>query len=160
MTKSGLREQARMMRRQGESIPAIAASLGAARSSVSEWVRDIEITEEQLAALRARQRRNSGQARGSAENQRRFRSKRESYQNEGRVRAREGDPLHLMGCMLYWAEGAKKRNSVYFVNSDPDMHRLFMRFLRREFDVQPSDCSIYIQTHAHDAEEIERVERH
>jgi transposase len=69
MTKSELREQARMMRRQGESIAAIAASLGAARSSVSEWVRDIEITAEQLAALRARQQRNSGQARGSAENQ-------------------------------------------------------------------------------------------
>lgn len=158
MTKMEVREQARTMRMQGESISVIASALGAAKSSVSEWVRDIELTEEQAAALQARQRHNAGQGRGSAENRKRHYSRRERYQNEGRMRARQGDPLHLMGCMLYWAEGAKKRNSVYFVNSDPEMHRLFMRFLRYEFGVQPTDCSIYIQTHADKVDDIRQIE--
>lgn len=36
--------------------------------------------------------------------------------------------LHLAGCMLYWAEGAKSRNTIEFANSDPNMVRLFCRF--------------------------------
>jgi len=31
--------------------------------------------------------------------------------------------------MLYWAEGAKGRNTVKFVNSDPQMVWFFRRFL-------------------------------
>lgn len=30
---------------------------------------------------------------------------------------------HIAGCMLYWAEGSKSRNSIQFVNSDPAMVR-------------------------------------
>ena len=33
--------------------------------------------------------------------------------------------------MLYWAEGSKRRNCVEFTNSDPDMMRRFVKFLRR-----------------------------
>ena len=35
-----------------------------------------------------------------------------------------------MGCMLHWAEGSKDRNRVVFTNSDPEMLRAFLRFLR------------------------------
>jgi hypothetical protein len=50
-------------------------------------------------------------------------------QLEGRAMARRGEPLHLSGCMLYWAEGSKTRNNVILVNSDPYMLRFFKRFL-------------------------------
>jgi hypothetical protein len=33
--------------------------------------------------------------------------------------------------MLFWAEGSRRRNSVVFTNSDVEMHRVFLRFLRR-----------------------------
>jgi hypothetical protein len=58
------------------------------------------------------------------------------YQQEGRERARRGEPLHLIGCMLYWAEGSKSRNTVAFVNSDPDMVSVFLRFLRECYGVE------------------------
>ncbi|PIR45221.1 MAG: hypothetical protein COV10_00545 [Candidatus Vogelbacteria bacterium CG10_big_fil_rev_8_21_14_0_10_51_16] len=38
--------------------------------------------------------------------------------------------LKVAGVMLYWGEGAKGHGSVRFANSDPDMIRLFLRFLR------------------------------
>src|SRR3989339_604550 len=46
--------------------------------------------------------------------------------------------IKLLGTMLYWAEGYKGNetsgyNSVDFANSDPDMIKLFMLFLRRAF---------------------------
>jgi hypothetical protein len=42
----------------------------------------------------------------------------------------EDEKLRLSGVMLYWAEGCKGRGTVKFVNSDPDMIRLFIKFLR------------------------------
>ena len=44
--------------------------------------------------------------------------------------------LKLAGVMLYWAEGAKGGGTVKFVNSDPAMIKLFLRFLREV-------CGIY-----------------
>ncbi len=37
--------------------------------------------------------------------------------------------------MLYWAEGSKDRNAAKITNSDPELLRFFVRFLRRYFDV-------------------------
>lgn len=44
--------------------------------------------------------------------------------------------------MLYWAEGSKDRNTFYFVNSDANMLRLCMRFLREEMAVGEDDFTI------------------
>lgn len=35
--------------------------------------------------------------------------------------------------MLFWAEGSRNRHVVEFVNSDPEMVRFFVAFLRRWF---------------------------
>jgi hypothetical protein len=49
----------------------------------------------------------------------RRRAERRAYQEHGRALARRGDPLHAIGCMLYWAEGDKRRNQARLSNSDP-----------------------------------------
>jgi hypothetical protein len=49
--------------------------------------------------------------------------------------AKVDEPLHWAGCMLFWAEGSKKRNAVTFTNSDDDMMRFFLRFLRECYGV-------------------------
>lgn len=41
------------------------------------------------------------------------------------------EKLRLAGVMLYWAEGCKGWGTVKFVNSDPDMVKLFLSFLRK-----------------------------
>jgi hypothetical protein len=65
----------------------------------------------------------------------------------------------MAGCMLYWGEGAKNRNSVRFSNSDPEMMRFFVGFLRRFFGVPDQairvSCNLYAD-HAERAVEIER----
>ncbi|HXG75429.1 MAG TPA: hypothetical protein VNJ53_02555 [Gaiellaceae bacterium] len=38
--------------------------------------------------------------------------------------------------MLFWAEGSKARNAVTFTNSDPDLVRFFVDFLRVTFGVE------------------------
>lgn len=37
--------------------------------------------------------------------------------------------------MLFWAEGSRNKNAVLFTNSDPDMIRFFVQFLRTCFNV-------------------------
>ena len=36
--------------------------------------------------------------------------------------------------MLYWAEGSRNRNRVVFTNSDSEMARFFVEFIREFFD--------------------------
>jgi len=135
MTKQEEREEARRLRRQGMSIIVIAKLLKVAKSSVSDWCRDISLTEDQEEALRYSNERYEAQAKGAKANVEIHREKRRLYQEEGRQKAREGDALHLAGCMLYWAEGAKDRSRVVLVNSDADMLKTFMQFLRESLNV-------------------------
>jgi hypothetical protein len=46
------------------------------------------------------------------------------------------EDLKTAGVMLYWGEGAKSGNVVKFVNSDPEMIRTFLSFLRKVCGVQ------------------------
>ena len=61
--------------------------------------------------------------------------------------------------MLYWAEGGKSQ-SLTFVNSDPNMILLFLRFLREELLVDDSVITVRIICHAIDPQEIARIEQY
>lgn len=152
------REKARQMRRQGLSINAIVKAVGASKGAVSMWVRDIALTEEQKIELKRNQYRWGAQNRGAQVNRQRFLEHRQAAQELGRLKAKEGHPLHLAGCMLYWAEGAKNRNNLYFVNSDPDMMQFFVKFLRETLNVQDDEMSITI--HCHNPNDVERIENY
>lgn len=159
MAKRELREKARQLRQvDGMSVRDIAETLGVAKSSVSTWVRDIILTASQVEALKAKQHLYGAQNEGARTNSKKFRKKRMAYQQIGRERARTGSRLHQTGCMLYWAEGAKKKNVVYFVNSDPNMMVLFMRFLREELFVEDDRISVHIHCHTNDPDRMRGIE--
>ena len=156
--KVDLRQKARELRQQGWSVRQITHTLKVSKSSVSLWVRDIEISEQQKNDLHQHQRQFAELNTGSQVNRERHRKRRLSFQEAGRKKAREGSPLHLAGCMLYWAEGAKGRNGIYFVNADSNMVVFFMRFLREEFHVENDAVAVRIHCHTHDEQEIRRIE--
>jgi transcriptional regulator with XRE-family HTH domain len=161
--KDDLRAEARRLRQeQGLSVKQIAATLNVAQSSVSTWVRDVELTEEQRADLEVRRRNHlpTIRTRASATNVGKFRALREAYQNEGRERARQGDPLHLAGCMLFWAEGTKGRNALSFINSDPGMLSFYIRFLREALQVQPDDIVVHINCYLNNGLSLDEIESH
>lgn len=137
-------EKARELRSAGASIKQIAAAVGASPSSVSGWVRDIALTAEQRAALDERVRRNGGHPRAYEVLSSRARDKRIAGQRDGRERAAAGSPLHQAGCMLYWAEGSKQRNTVTFTNADADMVAFFLRFLREEYGVRDDQVALTV----------------
>lgn len=164
MMKPAERSQARVLRRDGWSHKRIAALLGVSPASVHAWTRDIQLTAEQIAHnLRGPTGPQSPQvvARRAASCSATCRAKRLAYQEEGRARARAGgDPLHLQGCMLYWAEGSKKRNVVAFTNSELPMVRMFLCFLRTCMSVQDARLRLALNVYTNNGLSIDDIEEH
>jgi transposase len=106
--KTAAQEEARRLRHEGMSVRRIAKQLDVSPASVSLWVRDIVLSDEQRTSLKEAQHKfRPGPHKGSETNMLKHREIRRSYQAEGRAKALERDPLHIAGCMLFWAEGKK-----------------------------------------------------
>jgi hypothetical protein len=156
-TKELERTHARELRGRGLSIEEIARVTGVSVSSVSNWVRDVPLDEEHRVALRRRV--VDGHRRGSEANRAQARSRRRSFQARGRATALLGDPMHAAGAMLYWAEGSRQRNAVVFTNSDPDMVRYFVRYLRRCFGVTDESFALTCNLFADHVEGQRQIEQ-
>jgi transcriptional regulator with XRE-family HTH domain len=153
------REEARRLRREeGLAMRVIAARLGVAVSTVSLWTRDIVLTEEQHERLRAANPIYNRQLRGQAGRSASARASRLAAQEHGRLRARKADPAHLLGCMLYWAEGTKDRNVVAFTNSDPAMMRAFLAFLRGCYGVPDERVALAVNCHLNNGLPLVEIE--
>lgn len=158
--KTKERARAREMRqREGCSIKDIARRLQVSTSSVSLWVRDIELTPEQHEALMGENALYERQVKGRTVAAARRRAERNQAQARGRELARRAESLHVAGCMLYWAEGSKSRNQVQFSNSDPDMVRLFVTFLRTYFDVADESIRISCYLYADHVDHQREIEQ-
>jgi hypothetical protein len=136
-----IRDRARKLRSEGRSIKAIARELHIAQSTASLWVRDVPLTPEQRERL---DRLTERQLAGLRMNVHRTREARLDAQELGRTIARIEEPLHVAGCMLFWAEGSKARNRVTFTNADDGMMQFFVRFLRVLFDVPDEKITLSI----------------
>jgi hypothetical protein len=153
--------RARELRAAGMPYRAIAEALGVSVNSAYRWTHDIPLTAEQ-------RRRNLRGPTGplNPERVRRHvawwvahcRERRAVCQAEGRATAREGDPLHLAGCMLYWAEGAKARTAIQFTNSDARMVLLFRRFLTDCLGVDRSTIRMSLNVYTNNGLSIEQIE--
>ena len=152
------REAARALRRSGASLRSISLAVGAAPSTVSLWVRDLPLAEAALARLEAadpvRSRRRTGQLAWS----RQSRAARLAAQQAGRRMAQAGDPLHLAGCMLYWAEGSKQRSAVTFTNADPEMMRFFLRFVRECYGATDEQTRLSVNCHLGNGLTLDEIE--
>jgi hypothetical protein len=140
----------------------IAACLGLSPSSAYAWTSDIELTDEQKAVnLRGpRGPLNPEDVRKRAEAwSARCRRRRAASQEEGRAAARRRDLLHLAGCMLYWAEGGKRRNAIQFTNSDPRMVAFFRTFLVDALGIAPEDIHLSINVYTNNGMSIGEIGR-
>jgi transposase len=149
--KDDLREKAVAMRKEGYSYGDIRQSLGVPKSTLSNWVQDIALDEEHASALR--RRNQSGVFRRAESRKATTRLQRERIRAEaeaeiGELTRRE---LFIARVVAYWAEGAKAKPwndkaSVEFVNSDPAMVTLFLRWIEL-LGIPKQDMSFRIHIH-------------
>ena len=62
--------------------------------------------------------------------------------------------------MLYWAEGAKARNTIKFSNSDPQMVVFFRRFLTEALAVELDEIVMTLNVYTNNGMAIEEIERY
>ncbi|MFI0710631.1 hypothetical protein ACH4SK_08220 [Streptomyces inhibens] len=129
--KDDLRAKARELRLQGMTYDEIQVELGCSKSSISLWVRDLPKpaprTREEASAIA----RRGWEATLKRREEERRQTKTDATREIGTLTDRE---LFIAGVALYWAEGTKdkphaRREGVTFVNSDPNVIRLYLAWL-------------------------------
>lgn len=136
--KSQKYQEAVKLRKKARSLNEIAKSIGISKSTASLWCRNLNLPPKAKRIIEERIKRNKKflvfcnkekHKRVQAENK----EIRESMASQ--ISNLSERDLLLVGSALYWAEGYRKQEHlsspyVCFSNSDPDMIKLFLRFLR------------------------------
>lgn len=156
--KDDLRTQARELRKQGLTYDRIQVELGCSKSSISLWVRDLPKpparTREEGSAIARRGWEATLERRDEA----RRRTKQAATREIGELTDRE---LFLIGVGLYWSEGSKSKphrlsERVTFINSDPDMIRVYLAWLRL---LGVSTERLRFHVHIHESADVEAAEQ-
>jgi hypothetical protein len=157
--KAGERQRARELRAQAWTIGEIVAELGVSRSSVSVWVHDVDFDEVARAARAGANRRLGARKRGPNRLQQGKQAEIDRLLAEGveRIGRLSDRDLLIAGTALYAGEGAKRDGGVAFANSDPRMVALYLRFLRRFFDVD--ELRLRVRLYLHEGLDIDRAVR-
>jgi transposase len=162
--KDDLRCRARELRDSGRTYDEIASELGVSKSSVSLWVRDLPRTG-RLSYEESRKRNLAGVAaywdverpiRAAARQDVRDRA----FAQIGELSERE---LLIAGAVAYWCEGGKEkpytreRGGVRFINSDPGLILLFLRFITF---VGVARERLMCTVHIHESADIEAAQQY
>ncbi len=163
MSKYAQRLIARNMREKGISVVVIARKLSVSKSSVSEWCRDIILSEAQFEKLRKNSgvSLTTGQRMGAEANKRKRLDAIYLAEAWGRgiVKNISDRELLLIATALYWSEGSKsdRTSGFIFVNSDPEMILVMKLFLIRVLNIHSKDIVCSIQINRIHEERIEMV---
>lgn len=145
------RSRAVELRLQGWSYREIAAVVAVSKSTLSLWLRDVPLTAAHRASLddrRARGARSRGDAIRAGRVRRVEVLQAAAATEIGSLSDRE---LFLVGVTAYWCEGTKAKPwrpsvQLQFVNSDPTLVRLFLRWLRL-LGIDADQCAFTVSIH-------------
>lgn len=135
------RQRARELRGDSWTMLAIATELGVSKSSVSQWVRDVDFVPTP---------RNRGHPAGPKHP---MRLKKEAEIERCRVEAEQwvGElserDLAMFALGLYAGEGAKTNNEASMANTNPAYLRVYLAWLRAQFDIDESRLKAVLYLH-------------
>ncbi len=144
--------QAVSLRKKGFSMNYIAETLEVSKGSVSLWVSKIPLSKTHMQTLReapytraaVEKRRSSRLHKSEAERQIIID---EARQSVGHISERD---LFCVGTALYWGEGTKKKRSVVEItNTDPNMIKIMMKFLKVICKVPVEKFRGHVYIHEH-----------
>ncbi|MFA5270767.1 MAG: helix-turn-helix domain-containing protein [Candidatus Omnitrophota bacterium] len=152
--KNKERDCARRLRGNGWSVRSIANKIKCSKSTISNWVRDIPLTDEQIEKLKSNQDRGRAKAANhrNAPKQVWAKIRARAFESAQREIHRKHSlyALKIVGAALYWGEGYKSgRCTVSFSNSDPGMIVLIMEFFRKICKVSEDKFRGALHIHPH-----------
>lgn len=143
------------LRKQGKSVPEISTKLNVAKSSVSVWVRNVQLSP--TAEKRLLKKISAGQLAGGKSRHNAVLRRETAYLQislEEIKKTTSTKQHHLNYCaLIYWCEGAKSANCVDFTNSDPQLVNLFLKLFRSSFAITESRLRVCL--HVHDYHDVD-----
>ncbi|MEX2090746.1 MAG: hypothetical protein WD989_01270 [Candidatus Paceibacterota bacterium] len=154
------------LRKKGLSYSDIQNSINVPRSTVAYWLKGIELSDEQAEKLKAKRsqvaKSNVGKRvsriLGEIEE-----IKKSSAKEIGGITKRE---LWLMGIMLYWRErfllgnDSDLRKGVRFTSSDPDLIKLFLKWLLEIGKIQDEEIKFDIFVSKDKKGSLDKIKNH
>jgi hypothetical protein len=152
ISKKGAKDRAIKLRQQGKTYSEILEVVPVAKSTLSLWLREVGLSKTQKQALT--KKKHAAQLRGAARRK--------------EIRLAETAQIHtlckkditginkrelfLIGVALYWAEGTKRSGersgiAVDFANSDPQMIKIFVKWLVACCNVSEDEIELRLHIH-------------
>lgn len=135
------KQKAIELRRKGLSIKKIAKEVSVSQSTVSLWVRDVELTPLQKQSLML----DGFKSDHNTDFRNRFRKKRMDNQTVGFESENNQDPFYTFICGLLWGECTKSKNRFTFVNGDVRAIKQTKDFLDRYFQIEEERYRVSVQ---------------
>ena len=155
---------ARELRLKGESIGNIAKLVKSSKGSVSTWCNNIYLSKIQRDKLLINSKVGSNKGRLIAnENKKLERLGRlEKYRKIGKnkIGLISTRKLFLIGAALYWAEGGKTQRITTFINSDPKMILLLIKWLKVCLNIPPNRLTCRIEINEIHKERLEIIQKY
>jgi len=165
ISKNKEKEIAVGLRKKGLSYNEILGLVPVSKSTLSVWLRSIGIAKRQSQRLTEKRRQAQIKAQQACRDKR-IRIEKEikslARKKMGKISSRE---LWLIGTALYWAEGTKQKNHnvsgrVIFSNSDPEMIKIFLEWVRKFCDVSSDNIVFSIYLHETARERKQKVQKY
>ncbi len=164
MAKFKEKNEALSLRKEGYSIGDIARKLVVSKSTVSEWCKDIALTNKAIARIAKKSQAKSTSALLQYSELVRKRrqddtiaSTQKGKNDLGKLSNRD---IFCVGLGLYWGEGYKKGSQEFgFTNSDSGMVRFYVEWLQTVFGIKKSNLIFRVSInnlHKHRVRAVER----
>lgn len=149
--KQAKKDQAILLRLKGGSVKEISRTLGVAQSTVSVWLRSVELSSKARQILQKKSELGRKKASLTLRLQTEGKLISAAYDAASVVKEVKYDvnSLKILCAMMYWCEGSKTKNdsSLVFTNSDPELVSFFLQLLRKAFGVDESKFRILMHLH-------------
>ena len=140
------KQRARELRTQGWSYNDILQEVSVSKSTLSLWLRDIPLTDEQIAALLSKQDAGREKFIRSTTSRRNDRWAEYHAEAEAEYAELSKAPAFMFGLALYIGEGSKTQpNSLRFANCDPRVIRRGLQFFLKIGLLMPQiRCAVHL----------------
>ena len=157
------KEKAVQLRKKGFSYGEISKKLKIPKSTLSYWLRNIELSKSSKDILKKKgiEKSTTALIKRNKEQTKKAQEKAELIQNKSILEINKigKKELFILGVALYWGEGYKKGANgskwkcVDFTNSDSEMIIVMMRFFREICNVPDSKFKVQLHTYKNKDEE-------
>lgn len=144
------KQEAIKLRKKGYSLNEIYKMVSASKSTISVWIRDINLSNKARERLKNKTTLasiKSQETQKNKRNQRVFLDKKFAIDILNKIKLNKNSST-LLCALIYWCEGNKSEfDTIAFTNSDPNLVKKFLELLRTSFVLDESKFRVVLHLH-------------